>query len=255
LAGADPETSECVADQRGDSMMTHCDVWVASPVLFDPEALGALNRDERERHVAYARDADRDRFATGAVLLRRVIGSMTGVHPAAVLVDRVCPDCGRPHGKPRVPGGYELSVSHSGGKVLLAVCTGVAVGVDVERIDPALDLAEVAAEALSPHELAVLSGIDPVRQAAGFARYWARKEALVKATGDGLPSGLAAITVAPPDQPAAVLGWYGGPAELIDLDVGSGYAAALAILTASPRPVRLLDANIHLSPEPSMRFG
>ena len=77
-----------------------------------------------------------------------------------------------------------------------------------------------------------------VAVAGDFFTYWTRKEALVKATGDGVTVPLREVVVSPPGTPPRVLGYprQGGlAAQLRDLDPELGYVGALAVL--SPRPV------------------
>jgi 4'-phosphopantetheinyl transferase superfamily protein len=71
-----------------------------------------------------------------------------------------------------------------------------------------------------------------------FFTYWTRKEALVKATGDGATVPLWEVVVAPPGTPPRLLGYPrpgGLAAQLRDLSPDPGYVGALAVL--SPRPV------------------
>ena len=68
-----------------------------------------------------------------------------------------------------------------------------------------------------------------------FFAYWTRKEALLKATGDGLRVAPAALTVTPPDAPPALVAWeatapLAAAAHLFDLSPGSGHVASLAVL-------------------------
>jgi hypothetical protein len=96
------------------------------------------------------------------------------------VVDRSCPSCGRHHGRPRLPGtGPDVSISHSGATVAVAVSTAGAVGVDVQQV------ADDSVHDLSPLVLAE-SEARHVVVARDFFIYWTRKEALVKATGDGV---------------------------------------------------------------------
>jgi 4'-phosphopantetheinyl transferase len=95
-----------------------------------------LDDRELERLAGYQGDADRARFLLGAAMLRAAVGSHLGVQPQDVPVTRRCAGCGRWHGRPAVPGTrLDLSVSHGGLLVVLALAVGGPVGVDVERVD------------------------------------------------------------------------------------------------------------------------
>lgn len=146
------------------------------------------SRRWRDRLTAYRRQEDRDRFLLGCATVRRVVGALLGIAPGAVVLDRSCADCGRPHGKVRVvaPHPPELSVSHSGDVVLVAVHRGAPIGVDVERVDPDLDTASLSGFVLSPEEAEVVGSVPAADRTRAFTTYWTRKEAVLKATGDGL---------------------------------------------------------------------
>ncbi len=184
-------------------------------------ALELLDATELARRERYLRDADRRRFTLGVNLTKREVARRTGLPPERVVLDRTCPDCGAPHGRPLHPG-LHLSVSHSGDLVGVAV-SEVPVGLDVEeRARPMGELdAHVRSAGEPPGDLHV---------------YWTRKEALLKATGDGLKVAMTDLTVSPADRPAALLDWRGRPGlpariRLRDLEAPDpAYAAALALI-------------------------
>ncbi|WP_123670913.1 4'-phosphopantetheinyl transferase family protein [Actinocorallia herbida] len=197
----------------------------ASRVLWrrtsDPEAddLTLLDIVERGRRARYLREDDRRRFTLGVVLAKREIAERTGLRPKDVVLDRTCPGCGAPHGRPLYPG-WHLSVSHSGGLVGLAIAD-VPVGLDVEERGRSLaDLAD-----------AILAG----EPEGDLHVYWTRKEALLKATGDGLKVPMTEVEVTGASAPPALLRWKGRPdlparTVLRDLDPAPGYAGALAFI-------------------------
>jgi 4'-phosphopantetheinyl transferase len=157
-----------------------------------------------------------------------------------VAVDRGCPRCGEPHGKPRLRGaaaGLEVSVTHSGRRVGLAVATAGVVGLDVEQVEPPRAFPYDAA--LTAAELAGLRAVPPGQRDRAFVTAWARKEAVLKAAGIGLRLDPRRFAVAPAGRPAALLDWPPDAppllpgARLYDLDPGPGYAAALAVLAAA----------------------
>jgi 4'-phosphopantetheinyl transferase len=217
-----------------------CDVWWGEAASYAPWHDTLLNPAERERRDRYAFAADRARFAVGAALLRLVASGMLGVAPQQVEVDRRCQACGRPHGKPTIgEGGPHLSVSHSGDWVTVATCRDAPVGVDVEHMARRTDYQTLVPHVLGPDEAP--AAVDE----AAFLRYWVRKEALVKATGDGLGAGLRQVTVSPPGETARLLAYPGRPglrAELRDLAGRPGHPAAVAVLTPGPLEVAEHDA-------------
>jgi 4'-phosphopantetheinyl transferase len=218
-----------------------CDVWWGEVAAYAPWHDSLLDQAERGRRDRYAFEADRARFAVGAALLRAVAGRMLGVAPAEVRVDRRCAACGRPHGKPSLgAGGPHVSLSHSGDYVAVAACQEAPVGVDVEHVARRTDYRALVPHVLSPAEAPT------VTDETAFLRYWVRKEALVKATGDGLGAGLRRVTVTPPGEAPRLLCYQSRPglrAALRDLNGRPGHPAAVAVLTSSPVEVAEHDAG------------
>ena len=206
-----------------------CTVWWAAPVAPEdaPSLVGLLDDHERDRLDRLRRPADRARYLAAHALVRLVLAD--GAAAAARLTfDRTC-RCGAAHGKPVLPGGPEFSLSHSGDLVGVAVRPDGAVGLDVEQLRDVSDLAALAAHAYSPAELARC----PAPDTAAFFRTWARKEALLKATGDGLSAPMTAITLT---DGGVVERWTEdedatpprGPMWLRDLTPDAGHPAAVA---------------------------
>jgi 4'-phosphopantetheinyl transferase len=223
----------------GPQAMT-AEVWAAPLDLVRPHWLAYLDPAERERYDRYRQPDDRSRFLLGACLVRVVAGLRLGTAATDIGLDRTCPRCDEPHGRVRVVGArLSVSVSHAGDWVLVAESGEGTVGVDVERVDRGVDPLELAPVALTDEERLVLLRVDPSRRAEAFARYWTRKEAVLKATGDGLGSPPSRLHVSDPDDPPAVLDWserpdLAGRVGLSDLDVAPGYAGCLAVVGAEP---------------------
>jgi 4'-phosphopantetheinyl transferase len=225
--------------------VTACEVWWAGPDAARPELAEVLSPEERARLARLQREADRDRYLVAHALLRAVLGLRVGVAPAAVGL-AVGDD-----GKPRLAdpaAACEFSLSHSGSRIVVAATADTPVGVDVERIHPERDVARMFSRVLSAQERPVLDALGgPARQEA-FHRYWARKEAAVKATGHGLRLPFDAITVSAPDTQPELLAWPPhhpppAPIRLHDLDPGAGYVACLAACTTTALSVRERDAK------------
>jgi 4'-phosphopantetheinyl transferase len=215
-------------------------VWWARRRDASPRLAGLLDPTERERWAAYRRNEDRDRFLVGCGLAKTVIAACTGQRPADVSLDRTCRQCGRPHGKPAVRGGaLELSVAHSGDLVAVAVAAAP-VGVDVERLDGRRyelgggDLDSVARMVLAEPERAALAAVHPSGRDRAFLVAWTRKEAVTKATGDGLRVPFGDIVVATDAAAPRLVAWPypqdPRSVSLFDLDAAPGYVAALAVL-------------------------
>ncbi|SCL30670.1 4'-phosphopantetheinyl transferase [Micromonospora pallida] len=198
-------------------------VWWADLGMFRRWQLGVLDDTERGRLAAIRHPGRRRQSTLGAVLLRLAVADRCGVPADRLRVVRSCPSCPEPHGRPRLPGHrLSVAVSHSGRRVVVAVSDQGEIGVDVERRDPDRAAAELA--------------------------LWCRREAVVKATGDGLRVRVRDVRISPPPGPLRLLGYPGRPdlrARLWDLRPGPGYlgAAALVVPTAPTGRERLVERS------------
>lgn len=213
------------------------DLWWARADLHQGWHVDLLDAAERGRREALRRPEDRARFTVATATLKLVVARRYGVPARQVAVARACPDCGRPHGAPRLPDHpLSVSISHSGDWAVVAVATAPAVGVDVEQVVP-VDLAGLGRQVLAAGEEAATP--------AAFFRYWTRKESVLKATGDGLRVALTRVGVTPADQPPRLLRYDGRPgltAAMADVDPADGYAAAVTVLGHRRVRVRTHDA-------------
>jgi 4'-phosphopantetheinyl transferase len=205
------------------------EVWWAGRGDFRDALTGLFDEVERARFAGYRRDEDKERFAVGCALAKRVVARYAGGEAASVTLNRACSECGGQHGKPAAVGtDLELSVSHSGDAVVVAVTAGAPCGVDVERLDRRRDSDALGRYVLAESERAA------ARTDGGLLRAWTRKEAVTKATGDGLRTPFTQVIVSGADEPPRVLAWpYPEPPQavsLFDLDAPPGYLAAVAVL-------------------------
>jgi 4'-phosphopantetheinyl transferase len=205
-----------------------------------------LDAAEQSRVAAMRRRADRHRFVVAAALARAMVAESAGTDPAGIRLDRTCAVCGGPHGKPRVTGDgapLELTVSHSGDRVVAAVALGKPLGVDVECAPPlTAALLDCVDGVLCADELRRVRALAPDERPTGFLTYWTRKEAVVKAVGEGLRVPLNSFAVTGPREPGRIVSWPARPhlvrqTTLIDLHPGTGYVASLAVLGAVTRVV------------------
>lgn len=219
-----------------------CHVWLARVPADTDRFVDRLDDVELGRRARLRRRADRDRFTAAAVLLRRTVAATLGVTPDEVSIDRTCERCGEPHGRPvvvtRAPDRLEVSVSHAGAHVAVAICPGRRVGVDVEVIPR--EYADLLPTACSPEE------VDEITDARGFAVAWTRKEAFLKATGEGLRRAPSDVVVAGGSRPPAVRSLAGAPpppTQLVDLAVDREHVGAVAILTDTAVDVVIADGD------------
>lgn len=192
--------------------------------------LPCLSDEELARARAFVLPAARNQYIQTRAVLRMLLGGLLK-RPAESLSF----DYG-PYGKPFLPSaaGCCFNVAHSGDYALLAVSWGVQVGVDIERQRETDDLNSLARMVLSPDEAGAWTALPMVERVPAFFTIWTAKEALVKATGRGLGLGLSSLDVgglpaAVPQAGHRVKVGESGWCRLTQLDVPSGYAAALAV--------------------------
>ena len=218
----------------GHDRAMRCDVWWAHPTAETPALLALLDEVERGRYEAYRRDVDKLRFLTGRALIRGVAAAALDVSPGSVTLDSSCFDCGKPHGKPRVVGSaLEVSISHSGAWVALAVTSGAPVGVDVEEVR-GTDVDGLAGICFSPEELTVFQSLPAEVRQGAFFTYWARKEAVLKATGKGMSVVMSKLTLTGYDSEPRVVSSLAPEVDvsrvrMVDLDRGGDYRASVAV--------------------------
>ncbi len=180
-------------------------VWSAS--LDQPAARVArlarlLSVDERARAARFHFERDRTRFTVGRGLLRVILGRYLAVDPARLTFRYGS------RGKPSLDGtlsGYDLrfNLAHSQGMALYALAACREIGVDVECIRPVLDAEQIAERFFSAREAAAFRALPPGLRSEAFFSCWTRKEAYLKATGDGLARPLDTFDVSLlPGEPA-----------------------------------------------------
>lgn len=223
-----------------------CDVWWARPAAVTPGLLNLLDDVEQTRFDGYRRDVDKQRFLTGRALIRGVAAAELGIAPKDVVIDASCFDCGKPHGKPKVAG-LELSISHSGDWVALAIADSAAVGVDVEEVRDA-EVDGLAGIAFSPAEQAAFELVPPAKKKEAFFTYWSRKEAVVKATGKGMSVAMSKLTLSAYDELPRVVASNApevdiDSVQMADLDAGDGYRACVAVFGTEKPEVTERDAT------------
>ena len=234
-----------MAEQAGPDPLPDgtADVWWARRQDASDRLAVLLDPAERRRWTAYRRAEDRERFLVGCTLAKAALARYTGRSPADVRFDRTCVNCGEPHGKPAIAGGGPgHSVAHSGDLIAVAVAgAGAPVGVDVEQAEGRRHLLggdgdpeALARLVLSEAEQAALAAVPAGGRAHAFLVAWTRKEAVTKATGDGMRATFSEVVVAADAGPPRVDAWpyprSPRDVSLVDLDAADGYVAALAVI-------------------------
>ena len=161
-------------------------VWSASLTRFAEEAAGLhrlLSSDEEAHAARYKDPRAGDSYRTGRGILRTLLARYIDRAPSDIEITR------GPHGKPGVAPCHgvvcQFNVAHSGDAALFAFTASARVGVDLERVRADIDLPALCANFLTPEEQAEVRVLPPDAQAEFFFTRWVRREAFLKASGEG----------------------------------------------------------------------
>ncbi|MCR9246728.1 MAG: 4'-phosphopantetheinyl transferase superfamily protein [bacterium] len=220
-------------------------VW-AVPLAGDPEPfLAPLSAAERERASKFHFADHRRRYEITHGALRHVLAAYTGTAPAE-LQFRV-----GPRGKPYLDGsaagaGPFFSLSHSGKLTLIGIATSE-LGVDCEKLRHLESFREIARKHFSEQEFTRLEALTETARLLAFYRCWTRKEAYIKALGEGLTMGLDTFDVSIDEEPRLLAcRGVGESAEgwaMLDVSPGPDFVAAIAI-RAAERAVRRFQLTL-----------
>ena len=152
-----------------------------------------MDAEERARADAFRTTDLRAQYVAAHALVRTALSAYGPFRPGEWRYSH------GPQGQPALLGApvdLRFSLSHSGRHAAVAVTLGRAVGLDLELIEPGKDSFPIAERFFTEAELALLRRCDDFERAARFARLWTVKEAVLKARGVGLGSGLSTVEVA-----------------------------------------------------------
>ncbi len=218
----------------------HIHIWRAwltqpTPVIHGMAEL--LSDDEKARAQRLKFERDRLKFIIGRGVLRQILSRYLPVQAEEILFTY------GPQGKPalaaRQAQTVQFNLAHSRNLAIYAVARQQSVGVDVEYIRRLEDMAQMAARFFSPRENAAFQMLPEKDKPAGFFNCWTRKEAWLKACGDGLTRPLDQFDVTlTPGDPAQLLTVRNAPTEaarwqLQAFQPAPNYVAALAMKDAA----------------------
>jgi 4'-phosphopantetheinyl transferase len=190
-----------------------------------------LSAAERQRGERFHFPADRDRYVIRRGILRILLSRYLNTHPREIEFRY------QRWGKPEMNGGsldLHFNASHSADLALYAVTLACPIGADLEQLRPLAEFEDLASRYFSPRESALIGALAPECRMEAFYSVWTRKEAFLKATGEGIGENLAEVEVspAPGDQPAIlrVPGSRPGPTgwKLRSFSPAPGYLGAVA---------------------------
>ena len=193
-----------------------------------------LAADERARAERFYFQKHREHFIAGRGLLRDILSRYLDRDPDQLRF------CYNAYGKPSLTEetsaeGICFNLSHSHEMALYALTRGREIGVDIEYFRPDVEAEKLAERFFSPREVAVLRALPEHLRKEGFFNCWTRKEAYIKAEGQGMSIPLSTFDVSlTPGEPAALLRTQNHPQEtsrwsLQALNPAPSYAAALAV--------------------------
>lgn len=200
-----------------------------------PKLANCLSQEELARSAQFSTTELCNRWIIARGAMRCILANYSGTSPRSLKFHR------GPHGKPYLVApsdDLQFNLSHSGDRALLAVTRNRRVGVDLERVDPRIDIEILSRHFFAPEEVAELFALPLEDRIASFFVCWTRKEAFVKALGVGLsrPLDRFRVTVKPGDPPAILRSSWDESAQWTLQDVAQpGIAAAIAIEGPAPQ--------------------
>lgn len=207
-------------------------LWTA---LLDPRTedltpfADLLSNEENARSTRFRFPRDQRRFVQCRGILRQLLGGYLLMPPNAVQIISAS------KGKPMVPApvnprDIRFNVSHSHDFAVFALSIGKEVGVDTELIRDDVEAEQIARRFFSDQEQAELTLLEGAKLKMGFFLGWTRKEAYLKARGDGLEKPLNSFSVTlTPEAPVRLLSEDAHKWSLYSLDVAPGWTTALAV--------------------------
>lgn len=190
-----------------------------------------LSMEERDRARRFVRRDDAARYVVGHARLRQWLGGRLHIAPRCLRFIE------NKHGKPMLdalPSPPLFNLSHSGDWVLIAIDESNAVGVDVEAIRPNMAEIDDFRGVLAPEEQDWLDRLPADERAQAFARTWVRKEAYIKAIGEGMSRDLKLIAIVDGSDRNPALLYDRNPTpthgawRLVDVRVDGSHAACVA---------------------------
>jgi 4'-phosphopantetheinyl transferase len=208
---------------------------VATRLDAAPEAVGELHGllsdQEKRRASRMALGRDRRRFIVARGRLRQLLGARLGVRPESV--ELVYGAHGKPALAPRfADADLRFNVSHCDDVAAYVLAFGGGrggreIGIDIEAVRVMNDADDLAARFFSDGERAAYRALEPPERPLGFFNCWTRKEAFIKALGDGLgyPLDRFDVSLTPGEE-----------ARILRVGHVSGNGCGWRMLTFSPAP-------------------
>jgi 4'-phosphopantetheinyl transferase len=155
-----------------------------------------LSEEERRRAARFVFEQDANRFMAGRGILREILGHFLHVQPSRL--NFFYGVRGKPQLTAPIKGRFlHFNLAHSDSLAVYAISREHEVGVDLEHIRPICEVERIVAQFFSAGERARWLSLPDDKKTKAFFNCWTRKEALLKAGGDGLGEWLNQIEVLP----------------------------------------------------------
>lgn len=196
-----------------------------------------LSADELERASRFRFEKHRAQYLLTRGTLRSLLGGYLGIFPGEIAFQYSKYDKPRLNGDPRL----DFNLSHTEGMAIFGFTCGHRIGVDIERLRSDFRADEIAERFFSPSERAALREIPEAHRHEFFFRIWTRKEAYIKALGEGLSHPLHQFDVSL-DETATLLATRPNSADaqrwqLENLTIAPEFIATAAVELDSPTEV------------------
>jgi 4'-phosphopantetheinyl transferase len=211
--------------------------WCASlnvPHETPARLYATLTCEERNRSARFRFERDQQRFIVAHGVLHDLLGRYLHTQPDQI--DFVYNAFGKPDLSPEFGNRLKFNLSHSAALALVTIASGSNVGVDLEYVRAQSDYADIARHFFSPAEVDHLNAIPSHLYAEAFFSCWTKKEAYLKACGQGLAMPLNSFSVPVTTDPAHAPVDLNEPSDipakrwsLFTLQPAPGYIGALAI--------------------------
>jgi len=207
-----------------DGVVHACVVPLPTDVHRTRQMFALLSPAERVRAARFAFDRDRRTFVMSHGILRTLLAAVSHGDPARLRFREGL------RGKPYLvdaPAGLQFNLSHCEGYCLVGLGRGPAIGVDIECVRATDDMPQLVRQCFSAAERREFDALPAGERSRGFFNGWTRKEAFIKAVGDGLSYPLEKfdVTLTP-----------GQPPRLQAIGGSKRAAAAWSMAASEPAP-------------------
>ncbi|WP_262965588.1 4'-phosphopantetheinyl transferase family protein [Methylobacter psychrophilus] len=206
------------------------EVWHGTVAAQDPNYLTywrMLDNAEQNQVQKFKQVLLQQRYVVIHGRLRQLLGQLLNQAPEKISIKKA------KYGKPYLADYPELAfnISHTADKVVIALGWNCHLGIDIEICKPRINVSGLVNKCFAKEEIAYWTLLPEAQKTQVFYRFWTRKEAFVKATGQGIISGLHNCVVNPekpvgflrvPDLCGKACAWH-----IVDIELGEGLCSAL----------------------------